>query len=79
MMSEIANLEGQQQLPQSYLIAERANFLPGAKRTRLDEQSGFGKAHLKLLVNENELWEKASIRGGDGAQSRALARRKWDT
>jgi hypothetical protein len=73
MMSEIANLEGQQQLPHKLFSSLNVQtFCRALKDQMLDEQSGFGKAYLKLLVNENGLWKKAAIRGGDGAQSNAL-------
>jgi site-specific DNA recombinase len=78
---EIANLERQQQLPQKLFSTLNVQaFCRALKDQMLDEQSGFGKAYLKLLVNEIRVMEsKIVVRGGYSALGRALAKQKPDT
>ena len=81
ILLEIANLERQRQLPNKLFSSLNVQaFCRALKEQMLDEQSGFGKAYLKLLVTDIRLMErKIVIRGGYGSLGRALARQKLDT
>jgi hypothetical protein len=53
MLSEIANLERHQQLPQKLFSTLNVQaFCRALKDQMRHEHSGFGKAYLKLPVNE---------------------------
>jgi len=75
LLAEIAGLQRLDEIPAKLLTSRKFEaFCRAAARLLLDGESGFGKAYLKLFVDEIRLDGKTVVlRGSNGALARAVA------
>jgi len=75
VLAEIAGLQRLDEIPAKLLSGRRVEaFCRATTRLLLDDASGFGKAYLKLFVDEIRLDGKTVVlRGSNGALARAIA------